>query len=99
MENKSNMCPVKKTKYDLMRERVQKIEERLHDIIGYGVEWHNLRCASRKKREQIIRLLELRKSLLNRMFLATPEEVARMEHHTTKFVGAWRLRKEIYNGI
>ena len=28
MENKSNMC-VKKTKYDLMRERVQKIEERL----------------------------------------------------------------------
>ena len=79
MENQSNQCPVKKTKYDLMRERLQKIEKRLHDIIGYGTELHDLRYASRKKREQITGLLSQRKRLLNRMFLATPEEVARME--------------------
>mgnify|MGYP003478361850 FL=1 len=80
MENQSNQCPVKKTKYDLMRERVQKIEKKLHDIIGYGTELHKLRRdGSRKKREQIEGLLSQRKRLLNRMFLATPEEVARME--------------------
>ena len=80
MENQSNQCPVKKTKYDLMRERVQKIEKKLHDIIGYGTELHKLRRdSSRKKREQITGLLSQRKRLLNRMFLATPEEVARME--------------------
>ncbi|MBR0323903.1 MAG: hypothetical protein IIX06_05375, partial [Bacteroidales bacterium] len=79
MENQSNQCPVKKTKYDLMRERVQKIEKKLHDIIGYGTELHNLRYASRKKREQITGLLSQRKRLLNRMFVGTPEEIARME--------------------
>ena len=79
MENQSNQCPVKKTKYDLMHERVQKIEKKLHDIIGYGTELHNLRYASRKKREQITGLLSQRKRLLNRMFVGTPEEIARME--------------------
>jgi hypothetical protein len=64
--------------YDHLREQVKDIEQRLRSIVecspnGKIMEW------SQQKREQLESLICLRKELLDKMFVATPKEVVRME--------------------
>lgn len=62
-----------------LREQVRKVEQKILAITGedveYGMEW----TRSQRRCEQVERLIWKRKRLLNKMFVATPEEVARME--------------------
>ena len=69
-----------KVKYNNLRAQVQKIEERILAITGRNVEFNIEWTRSQRKREQVERLIWKRKHLLDRMFVATPEEVVRMEH-------------------
>ena len=68
-----------KDKYYRLREQVQKIEEKILAITGDNVEYNMEWTRSQRKREQVERLIWKRKHLLNKMFVATPEEVVRME--------------------
>ena len=68
-----------KDKYYRLREQVQKIEEKILAITGDNVEYNMEWTRSQRKCEQVEKLIWKRKHLLNKMFVATPEEVVRME--------------------
>lgn len=64
--------------YDHLREQVKDIEQRLRSIVECAPNGKIIGL-SQQKREQLESLIYLRKELLDKMFVATPEEVARME--------------------
>ena len=66
-------------KIERLRERVQKVEGELRSIVGDCVgKWFAApRCDY--EYEQLVELLNRRRNLLDKMFVATPEEVERME--------------------
>ena len=68
-----------KVKYNNLRAQVQKIEEKILAITGDNVEYNMEWTRSQRKCEQVERLIWKRKHLLDKMFVATPEEVVRME--------------------
>ena len=68
-----------KDKYSHLRTQVQKIEEKILAITGDNVEYNMAWTRSQRKCEQVERLIWKRKHLLDKMFVATPEEVERME--------------------
>ena len=68
-----------KDKYSHLRTQVQKIEEKILAITGDNVEYNMAWTRSQRKCEQVERLIWKRKHLLNKMFVATPDEVERME--------------------
>ena len=68
-----------KVKYNNLRTQVQKIEEKILAITGKNVEFNMEWTRSQRKCEQVERLIWKRKHLLDKMFVATPEEVVRME--------------------
>ena len=70
---------MKNEKYTRLKEQVQKIEEKILAITGKNVEFNMEWTRSQRKREQVERLIWKRKHLLDKMFVATPEEVVRME--------------------
>ena len=70
---------MKTEKYTHLRAQVQKIEEKILAITGKNVEFNMEWTRSQRKREQVERLIWKRKHLLDKMFVATPEEVVRME--------------------
>ena len=70
---------MKNKEYTHLREQMQKIEEKILAITGKNVEFNMEWTSSQRKREQVERLIWKRKHLLDKMFVATPEEVARME--------------------
>ena len=70
---------MKTEKYTHMRQQVQKIEERIIAITGKNVEFNMEWTRSQRKCEQVEKLIWKRKYLLDKMFVATPEEVVRME--------------------
>ena len=70
---------MKTEKYTHLREQVQKIEEKILAITGKNVEFNMEWTRSQRKCEQVERLIWKRKHLLDKMFVATPEEVVRME--------------------
>ncbi|MBO7213646.1 MAG: hypothetical protein J6U99_03725, partial [Rikenellaceae bacterium] len=70
--------------YTRLRAQVQKIEEKILAITGknveFNIEWTRFEWTrSQRKCEQVKKLICKRKHLLNKMFVATPEEVVRME--------------------
>lgn len=66
-------------KYARLRERVQKVEEKLRSIVGCPVAKWFTTHRSQREYEKLINLLNQRRMLLDKMFVATPEEVERME--------------------
>ena len=68
-----------KVKYNNLRAQVQKVEEKILAITGKNVEFNMEWTRSQRKCEQVERLIWKRKHLLDKMFVATPEEVVRME--------------------
>ena len=68
-----------KVKYNNLRAQVQKIEEKILAITGENVEYNMAWTRSQRKCEQVKRLIWKRKHLLDKMFVATTEEVKRME--------------------
>ena len=64
--------------YDHLREQVKDIEHRLRSIVECAPNGKIMEL-SQQKREQLESLICLRKELLDKMFVATPEEIARME--------------------
>ena len=75
---------MKNKEYTHLREQVQKIEEKILDITGKNVEFNMEWTRSQRKCEQVERLIWKRKHLLDKMFVATPEEVVRMESTTRR---------------
>ena len=71
---------MKTEKYTHLREQVQKIEQKILAITGKNVEFNMEWTRSQHKCEQVEKLIWKRKHLLDKMFVATPEEVVRMEH-------------------
>ena len=69
---------MKNKEYTHLRAQVQKIEEKIIAITGKNVEFNMEWTRSQRKCEQVERLIWKRKHLLDRMFVATPEEVVRM---------------------
>lgn len=67
-------------KYVRLRERVQKVEEKLRSIVGDPVAKWFTTHRSQREYEKLIYLLNQRRMLLDKMFVATSEEVERMEH-------------------
>ena len=66
-------------KHERLQKRVKKLEEKLRIIVGDSVwKWFATR-RSHVEVEKIIGLLNQRKGLLDKMFVATPEEIVRME--------------------
>ena len=70
---------MKTEKYTHLREQVQKVEEKILAITGRNVEFNMEWTRSQRKCEQVGKLIWKRKHLLDEMFVATPEEVVRME--------------------
>ena len=70
---------MKNKEYTHLRAQVQKIEEKILAITGKNVEFNMEWTRSQRKCEQVERLIWKRKHLLDKMFVATPEEVVRME--------------------
>ena len=70
---------MKNNKQNRLRAQVQKIEEKIIAITGDNVEYNMEWTRSQRKCEQVERLIWKRKHLLDKMFVATPEEVVRME--------------------
>ncbi len=70
---------MKNDKQSHLRAQVQKIEEKILAITGDNVEYNMEWTRSQRKHEQVERLIWKRKHLLDKMFVATPEEVVRME--------------------
>ena len=84
---------MKKHKQSYLREQVQKIEERIIAITGKNVEFNMEWTRSQRKCEQVERLIWKRKHLLNKMFVATPEEVVRMEQVNSRL---YDLTQKVY---
>ena len=73
------MKKLMQNKHERLQKRVKKLEEKLRIIVGDSVwKWFATRC-SHVEVEKIIGLLNQRKGLLDKMFVATPEEIVRME--------------------
>ena len=70
---------MKNKEYTHLREQVHKVEEKILAITGKFVEFNMEWTRSQRKCEQVERLIWKRKYLLDEMFVATPEEVKRME--------------------
>ena len=70
---------MKNKEYTHLREQVQKIEEKILAITGRNVEFNIEWTRSQRKCEQVEKLIWKRKYLLDEMFVATTEEVKRME--------------------
>ena len=68
-----------KVKYNNLRTQVQKVEEKILAITGDNVEYNMAWTRSQHKCEQVERLIWKRKHLLDKMFVATSDEVVRME--------------------
>ena len=68
-----------KVKYNNLRAQVQKVEGKILAMTGDNVEYNMEWTRSQRKCEQVERLIWKRKHLLDKMFVATPEEVVRME--------------------
>ena len=68
-----------KVKYNNLRAQVLKIEEKILAITGKNVEFNMEWTRSQRKCEQVEKLIWKRRHLLDKMFVATPEEVVRME--------------------
>ena len=65
---------MKNEKYTRLKEQVQKIEEKILAITGENIEYNMAWTRSQRKCEQVERLIWKRKHLLDKMFIATPEE-------------------------
>lgn len=72
---------MKNKEYTHLRAQVQNVEEKILAITGDNVEYNMEWTRSQRKceQEQVERLIWKRKHLLDKMFVATPEEVVRME--------------------
>ena len=70
---------MKNREYTHLREQVQKVEEKILAITGKNVEFNIEWTRSQRKCEQVKKLIWERKYLLDKMFVATTEEVKRME--------------------
>ena len=70
---------MKNKEYTHLREQVHKVEEKILAITGKNVEFNMEWTRSQRKCEQIEKMIWKRKYLLDEMFVATPEEVKRME--------------------
>ena len=68
---------MKNNEYTHLREQVQKIEEKILAITGRNVEFNMEWTRSQCKCEQVGKLIWKRKHLLDKMFVATTEEVVR----------------------
>lgn len=81
--------------HDELREQITQIEQKIRTITGNDV-CSNSWIISQRKREQIEKLLHKRKEILNAMFVATPEEVERMEQVNARL---FDLTKKMYARI
>ena len=70
---------MKNEKYTRLKEQVQKVEEKILAISGENVEYNMAWTRSQRKCEQVEHLIWKRKHLLDKMFIATHEEIKRME--------------------
>jgi hypothetical protein len=70
---------MKNKEYTHLRAQVQKIEEKVLAITGRNVDFNMEWTRSQRKCEQAKKLIWKRKHLLDKMFVATTEEVKRME--------------------
>ena len=70
-------------KHERLRERVQKIEEKMKTITNSKTLNHYPWYCSQRKCVQMEKLIWKRKELLNEMLVGTPEEVERMEQVNT----------------
>ena len=77
----------------LIREEIKEIEAKIITIIGGDVEYNFVWTQSKTKREQIERLIWHRKNLLDKMFIATPEEISRFEQVNSQLLS---LTKKMY---
>ena len=76
-----------------LRKRLQRIEAAILRITGKDMDRLSVRHVPEKKRERIGELIGVRQMLLNRMFVATPEEVERMEQVNTLLL---QLTRQMY---
>lgn len=60
---------------DILRSKVQKIETKIREIVDNNGRW----CDTPSLKDKVLALLEDRACYLDRMFLATPGEVSRLE--------------------
>ena len=84
---------MKKHKQSYLREQVQKIEEKILAITGKNVEFNMEWTRSQRKCELVERLIWKRKHLLDKMFVATTEEVKRMEQVNNRL---YNLTQKMY---
>ena len=84
---------MKNEKYTRLREQVQEIEEKIIAITGRNVEFNMEWTSSQRKCKQVERLIWKRKHLLDKMFVATPEEVERMEQVNNRL---YELTQKMY---
>ena len=84
---------MKNKEYTHLREQMHKIEEKILAITGKNVEFNMEWTSSQRKREQVERLIWKRKHLLDKMFVATPEEVVRMEQVNSRL---YNLTQKMY---
>lgn len=61
---------------DILRSKVRRIESKMREIIDSNSRWND----DVKLKDRMLSLLADRASWLDRMFLATPEEVAVWRH-------------------
>ena len=81
--------------YQKQREQIAEIEQKIRTITGNDM-CSNSWIISQRKREQIEKLLHKRKEILNAIFVATPEEVERMEQVNARL---FDLTKKMYARI
>ena len=80
-------------KVERLRKRLKKVEAKLHAIYKENMVAWNIYNKPSYKCKQVEKLLWQRKSLLDEMFMATPEEVVQFEQINTKLLG---LTKQMY---
>lgn len=68
-----------KEKYSHLRTQVQEVEAKIIAVTGRNIEHNMAWTRSQRKCVQVKKLIWQRKQLLDRMFVATPDEVKRME--------------------
>ena len=91
---------MKTEKYTHLRAQVQKIEEKILAITGKNVEFNMEWTRSQHKCEQVEKMIWKRKYLLDKMFVATPEEVKRMEQLNNRLLDLTQKmlsRTEVFN--
>lgn len=71
--------------FEAQRDEILRIENQIKSIVGTDPDWINLAVLYRHK-EELILLLDQRRTLLNWMFMETRKEVARMDALNTRLL-------------